>query len=297
MMPRLSIVVPVYNDFAALQKCLDALQSQLAVHGPEVECLVVDNGSEASLDEIAERFPEVTFLEELTPGSYAARNAGVRQATGEFIAFTDSDCIPEEDWVEAILEVTSSFPSIDLHVGDIVLFADSDGGKTVDRRVIAYELATAFRQEYYANYVHFGPTANLIVRRVTFEKLQGFDQSLKSGADKKFGQNAWQAGFKIRFSPECVVRHPTRSTLIQLENKIRRIVGGDYFKAVNKPQKIMANLTRYILLRPGNSLRLIWTRAGMSVHDRMAASEVVFRAIGWQVSEHQRLRSGGQAQR
>lgn len=296
-MTRLSIIIPVYNDFAALKKCLRALQSQLDSYNGLVECIVVDNGSTDDIHEIVQDFPRVSALTEATPGSYAARNTGARSAAGEYLAFTDSDCIPTEDWVEAILRITTVYPAIDVHIGEVRLFPDHDSSKEVDLRVAAYEIATAFRQEYYANTVHFGPTANLIVRKPTFEALRGFDQSLMSGGDKDFGQRAWRAGFQLRYSPECVVAHPTRSSLGQLESKIRRIVGGDFTKAGARAKQTAADWARYLILRPGNSLRLIWSRPGLSVYERLAASEVAFRVIGWQVAERLKLRSGGQVRR
>jgi glycosyltransferase involved in cell wall biosynthesis len=65
--------------------------------------IVVDSGSDSTADLVAERFPEVR-LQSFVDRKYAghARNLGVREARGSILAFTDADCVPEPDWIEAI---------------------------------------------------------------------------------------------------------------------------------------------------------------------------------------------------
>lgn len=291
------MVIPVYNDVERLKGCLDALTSSPGFGANGIECIVVDNGSDESATSLASRYPNVTFIEEPRPGSYAARNTGAASAAAEYIAFIDSDCIPATDWLESVIEATERCPQVDIFVGGIHLFPEWSGGRAPDRRVVAYEIATAFRQEYYANVVHFGPTANLIVRKSVFDALNGFDETLLSGGDKDFGQRAWAEGYTFRYSPECVVKHPTRSRLSELEGKQRRLVGGEHPSAQGDFGRTAAQLFRYAVLRPGNSLRLIWTSPELSFEDRLLASEAVGRVLGWQVSEKVRLMGGGAARR
>lgn len=295
-MPLITVVIPVFNDFDRLRICLSSLVTQPEVKNGVAECVVVDNGSERNIHDLAAEFPQCTFLKELTPGSYAARNTGAASSGAAFLAFVDSDCVPESNWLRSIVEVTEAHPDVDLHVGEIVLFPESADGVPPDRRVSAYETATAFRQRYYAESVHFGPTANLIVRQSAFTQLEGFDQTLLSSGDKEFGQRAVRSGLKLRYSPECVVRHPTRSNLTELEAKTRRVVGGDH-KSAEGGWQLTMNLFRYTVLRPGNSLRLIWTSHKLSTAERLAASETVVRVARWQALEWYRLVRGGEARR
>lgn len=242
------------------------------------------------------KFPQVQFMDERTPGSYAARNTGARAAAGGFLAFMDSDCIPEPNWLASILEVVEKHPEVDLHVGEVKLFPETVNGVQPDRRVSSYEVATAFRQKYYAESVRFGPTANLIVRQSAFSELGGFDSSLLSSGDKEFGQRATRSGYQLRYCPECVVRHPTRSRLSELESKTRRIVGGDHRMAAGT-LRLVADLFRYTVLRPCNSLRLIWASDKLGGVDKLLASETVLCVMLWQVSERLRLLRGGEARR
>lgn len=273
-----------------------SLVDQAEVASGEAKCVVVDNGSVKGTRELESEFPQVCFLHEPIPGSYAARNTGARCADGEYLAFVDSDCIPEPNWLASIIGVTARYPDIDIHVGEVVLFEDEEARALKDRRGFAYETATAFRQKHYAENLQFGPTANLIVREATFSDLGGFDQSLLSGGDKEFGQRAAHSGYKLRYSPECVVRHPTRSNLLELEDKWRRIVGGEYRVAKGLWAHVK-DIFRYAVLRPGNSLRLVWIDDRLDTAEKLLASETVLRVLGWQVSERLRLMKGGEARR
>lgn len=295
-LPKLTVVIPVFNDFGRLRKCLSALIAQPEIAAGLANCIVVDNGSTDSIQLVENEFPQVEFMVETTMGSYAARNAGAAAAAGEFLAFVDSDCIPNKDYLRAAIQVMEQRPDVDIHVGEVVLFPEAVDGVPADDRVAAYEIATAFRQRHYAERVNFGPTANLVVRAATFTELGGFDQKLLSGGDKEFGQRAVRLGYKMRYSPECVVRHPTRSKLSELAHKTRRVVGGDH-RLAKGLGKTASDFARYLVLRPGNSLRLIWTTDKLALKQRLLASETVIRVVGWQVSERFKLMRGGEARR
>src|SRR4051794_2931850 len=96
--PRASIIIPVRDDSARLQTCLEALDRQSLAGALEI--LVVDNGSSDDPEAVVRGFPRARLLHEAEPSSYAARNLGVREASGAIFAFTDSDCIPASDWIE-----------------------------------------------------------------------------------------------------------------------------------------------------------------------------------------------------
>ena len=106
-----SVVVPTYRRPRQLQACLEALAAQTMQEPWEV--VVVDDGSPE---------PPVPSVESLVAsrgwqlvrqpnaGPSAARNRGVREARGEFIAFTDDDCLPEPAWLNMLLQEARSRP-------------------------------------------------------------------------------------------------------------------------------------------------------------------------------------------
>ena len=71
-LPLVSVIVPVYRDEDRLARCLEALRGQ-SYSTARTDLIVVDNGCDR-LEAVVGRFPEVTVIEEETPGSYAARN-------------------------------------------------------------------------------------------------------------------------------------------------------------------------------------------------------------------------------
>src|SRR5262249_40128546 len=94
--PRVSVVVCTYNGAATLEQCLRSL---LMVDYPNYEVIVVDDGSNDSTGEILKRFPEIRAIRQQNRGLSAARNRGLYAATGEIVAYTDSDCFVDRDWL------------------------------------------------------------------------------------------------------------------------------------------------------------------------------------------------------
>lgn len=92
-MPRISIIIPVYNTAEYLPKCLDSIYTQSM---EDFQVILVNDGSpddsQVIIDRYAAQYPDKTItLRQENAGQAAARNAGLRLATGEFICFVDSD--------------------------------------------------------------------------------------------------------------------------------------------------------------------------------------------------------------
>jgi cellulose synthase/poly-beta-1,6-N-acetylglucosamine synthase-like glycosyltransferase len=99
--PLISVIVPVYNGEAMLPTLLDSL-TRLDYPAERLEILLVNNNS---TDHTAKLLAATLFnvILETQPGAGAARNAGIRQAKGEFLAFTDSDCVVNPHWLKDLL--------------------------------------------------------------------------------------------------------------------------------------------------------------------------------------------------
>ncbi|MBD1869820.1 glycosyltransferase [Cyanobacteria bacterium FACHB-471] len=104
-MPMISVIVPVYNGEVLLPLLLQSL-SRLEYPSDRLEILIVNNNSSDRTAEILAEFPSAasfTALFEPSPGAGTARNAGIRQAKGEFLAFTDADCVVDSNWLKDLL--------------------------------------------------------------------------------------------------------------------------------------------------------------------------------------------------
>jgi hypothetical protein len=94
--PKVSVVVASYNGGRTLPACL---QSLAHLDYPNYEVILVDDGSTDDTAQIAARFPQVRTIHQPNLGLSGARNTGIAAATGEIVAFTDSDCRADEDWL------------------------------------------------------------------------------------------------------------------------------------------------------------------------------------------------------
>ena len=90
-LPFVTVIIPFYNDLDRLRECLICVFLQTYPHDC-YEVIVVDNGSDEDFSPLQNKFHDLELLYEYRPGSYAARNTGIRYSKGEVLAFTDSDC-------------------------------------------------------------------------------------------------------------------------------------------------------------------------------------------------------------
>ena len=220
-LPDVSVVIPVFND-DRLALCLDALARQ-TVGIERFEVIVVDNGSETPPRELVERFPFARYAEEATPGSFAARNHALRLVRGRVLAFTDSDCLPAEGWIEAALRRFDADESVGVIGGRIDVFPRIAGKPTSAELV---DMAYGFDQERTIRENGYAVTGNLIARREAFDKVGDFNQKLLSGADGEWCARAGQAGMPTVYGDDVVVAHPARASVGELIVKQRRTVAG-----------------------------------------------------------------------
>jgi glycosyltransferase involved in cell wall biosynthesis len=94
--PKVSVVVASYNGGRTLPACLNSLKH---LNYPDYEVILVDDGSTDDTAKIAAQFPEVRTIHQPNMGLSNARNTGIKAATGAIVAFTDSDCRADEDWL------------------------------------------------------------------------------------------------------------------------------------------------------------------------------------------------------
>jgi GT2 family glycosyltransferase len=214
-----SVIIPAYRDWSRLASCLDALSSQTLPAG-RFEIIVVDNEPGSARPLV--RLPaNARIIEEPYPGSYAARNKAVAEAGGRFLAFTDSDCIPDADWLENGLRALTQNPQVRV-TGPVNIFREPDSSHVA----FLYEFHTAFRQD---RAVEKGrcATANLIVARDVFDRVGPFDQALVSGGDSEWGERAQRTGVPIVYEESVAVAHPARPTVSSILRKRRRIAGSE----------------------------------------------------------------------
>ncbi len=217
-----SVIIPVYNDRERLALCLEALEKQ-SYSRDQYEIIVVDNASDQDIVSLASQFPHVTYNHEGKRGSYAARNKGISVSRGSVVAFTDSDCIPNYDWIkEGVITITGK-ENCGLVAGAIeVFFSKPDSPTPVE----LYESITAFPQREYVEKEHFGATANVFTYRSVIDTVGLFNETLTTGGDKEWGRRVHAAGYEVCYSSATIIRHPARRSMAEIVNKILRVAEG-----------------------------------------------------------------------
>jgi GT2 family glycosyltransferase len=217
--PAFSVIIPVYRDWDRLALCLSALAHQRLAQD-EFEIVIADNepGHGFAVPPLPANAKIVVTSK---PGSYNARNTAIAAARGRYLAFTDSDCIPDSNWLVNAYSALQSQPHA-RHVGPITIFREDAG----HYYAYLYEYHTAFRQREIAA-EGISTTANLIVARSSFDKVGLFNTDLLSGGDYVWSQRAEEAGIPLVYHENIVVRHPARVSLSAILAKKRRTSGGE----------------------------------------------------------------------
>lgn len=203
--PRVSVVVPVLNGEATIEACVDSLLSQERLSiAPEI--IVVDNGSTDATADVLRRFGSVRVLRETTRGSAAARNAGVRAATGSVVAFIDADATAERDWLAALLRALQE-PGVGI-VGGAILCRR--GGNRIERFGERIHDQRRAIEEERPPYVAAGNWAS---PRSVLVQAGLFDETLLRAQDVDLAWRIHQRGGRLVYAPDAVVRHRNERTL------------------------------------------------------------------------------------
>jgi len=202
--PLVSVIVPFLDAERTLADCVESLLRQEFVGGG-VELLLVDNGSSDGSAAIARSFPEVTLLHEPEPGAYPARNAALARARGRFVAFTDSDCVPDRDW---LAQATAGLR--DASVGVVLGHCryPNDASATL-RLLAAYENAkTAWVLAQDDPGYRFAYANNMAVRAELFDELGPFLPWQRAGDTELVHRlAARRPDLRVVFRPEMRVAH------------------------------------------------------------------------------------------
>lgn len=212
-----SVIVPFRNAAQHLPRCLDALASQRYI---DREFILVDNNSTDGSVDIVRAFMEthpdlpITLLREEKQGATVTRNRGAAEARGEWLAFTDADCIPSPTWLSDLAAAISAEPGLGAFAGCIMPAASEN---IIARFLGLYTLPAYSGERVYHQYTLSEggfPTANLNVRKDVFKQIGGFDESIQLyGEDHDLCLRIYRAGFCIKCLTKAVVQHVHRSTL------------------------------------------------------------------------------------
>lgn len=212
---EVSIVIPTLNRLDDLKKCIGALEKQ-DLRGEEYEIIVVDNGSkDGTVEFLKEKAGKgiLRFMEQDKPGASAARNQAVRASEARFVAFTDDDCIPNPDWLSALL---AGFP---------------EGGKCagVGGPILPQNPESVISRFWHSRRVwdsmvsggrtlHI-PTMNVLFLRSALLEVGIFDEDIVGVEDIHLSQKLVKLKYELRCIDKGAVHHKDPTTIGALYKK------------------------------------------------------------------------------
>jgi glycosyltransferase involved in cell wall biosynthesis len=202
-----SVIVPTFNGALRIGKCLTALLEQKS--GIATEIVVVNDGSTDNTADVVLRCPGVRLVNQAHAGPAAARNRGVLESKGAIILFTDDDCVPQSDWLNAMLAP--------FHDPEVV--GAKGTYRTTQRSLIARFVQIEYEDRYhrmtrYAD-IDFIDTYSAAFRRDRFLEAEGYDTSFPTACaeDVDLSYRMSVRGWKMKFAPAAVVYHTHPDTL------------------------------------------------------------------------------------
>lgn len=204
--PKVSVVVCAYNADRTMAACLASLEN---LRYPNYEVIVVNDGSTDRTREISEQYDYIQLINQENKGLSAARNVGIAAATGEIVAFTDSDCVADPDWLTYLVGTFlrtgrsavggPNFPPQEETLVPSAV-AVSPGGPT-----------HVLLNDEVAEHI---PGCNMSFRKKVLEEIRGFDPLFRAaGDDVDLCWRLQNAGYQIGFSPAAIVWHFRRNTV------------------------------------------------------------------------------------
>ena len=206
--PDYSIIVATYRRRDALARCLKAIEA-LDFPRDHFEVVVVDDGSPVPAADVVaslDRSLDARLVCAPHGGPAAARNTGADLARGRYLVFTDDDCEPRPDWLQAIHRATTASGQPLAFGGRVVNLLTDNIYAAASQGIVDY------LYEYFGENSaprRFFTTNNLVVPRAEFLELGGFDETfaLAAAEDRDLCERWVGAGRDLAYAPDAVVDH------------------------------------------------------------------------------------------
>jgi len=213
--PSISIIIPVKNRPQDIRECLASLAS-LDYPKDKVEIIVVNDGSTDSTSKVIQTFDIKVIHLTQSIGASACRNLAAREANGELLGFTDSDCVPHPHWLKELSPYLN-----DERVGVVGGYVSNFYNRSLLDRYEAVKSSlnmgpSPYRVENGKSSTAYVPSCNLIIRKKAFSEAGGFQEDLHVGEDVDLCWRARKLGYHLLYVPQGEVKHKHRNDLLQM---------------------------------------------------------------------------------
>lgn len=197
---KLSVIVPTFHRNTSLSRCLDRLSPEFQNFPADFfEVIVTDDGRRETAENlIKENYTWAKWIQGPQRGPASNRNAAAEKAIGDWLLFTDDDCLPQKNWLANYYKAIRENPTIKIF----------EGMSTADSKRRAFSECAPINEGG-----GFLPSCNLAIERRLFTALKGFDEDYPfSFEDMDFHYRVKKAGYQVMFVREALVLHPWRIT-------------------------------------------------------------------------------------
>lgn len=211
-LPFVSVIVPAYNCRSSIEKCVESLK---ALDYPNYEILIMDDGSRDGTGEYLDTVDGIRVMHLENGGPGRARNIGLEHARGEYVAFTDADCVVDRNWLRALVQRFRKDEVVGVG-GDQQSPADETRfGKHVNDFLKAVGFVAAYVKRRGSSYrrVAHNPTCNVAYKKEVVKKIGGFNEALWPGEDVELDHLLARKGHRFLYTPDAVVYHYRPRTL------------------------------------------------------------------------------------
>lgn len=202
-MEKISVIIPVKNEEKKIEQCLAAVFAQSFV--PD-EVIIVDGHSTDETVKKAQKYPVLIFYENYHTRA-GANQIGIENANGDFIAFTDADCIPEKDWLENLMkEFREGIVGVG---GGIINLGDGLWEKSINLAVGTFlGSANSVQGRFFKEkrYVRSISGCNSMYRKLDLLRVGGFDVTLGTAEDTELNSKLLKIG-KLLYTPASIIHH------------------------------------------------------------------------------------------
>jgi mycofactocin system glycosyltransferase len=210
--PSISVIIPVKNRPQDIRECLIALTC-LDYPEDKLEILVVDDGSTDATGKVIQTFNIRAIHLPQSIGASACRNLAAKEAKGDLLGFTDSDCVPHPQWLR---ELSPYFNEekvgiVGGYVSNFYNRASLDRYEQVKSSLNLGPLP--FRVEEGSMSNAYVPSCNLIIRRKAFFDAGGFQEDLTVGEDVDLCWRTRKLGYHLLYIPRGKIEHKHRNDL------------------------------------------------------------------------------------
>ena len=282
----ISVIIPVYNEGAALRRCLAGLWKQ-SIPRDGYEILVIDDGSVDGCCDGLEA-EGVRVFRQKNQGPAAARNLGAGAARGDILLFIDADCVPTPTFMESVLR---RFEAPDV-VAVIGAYLTRQTGLVP--RYVQLEFEQRYRRLMMRERIDFVGSHAVAFQRAAFLEAGGFRAELRMNEDVDLGYRLAESGRHIVFDPEALVYHEHPETVGQyFVTKFwkgywrvvvycthpRKAISDSYTPHLLKVQAALACALVAAMIASLASRQALWIVAGCVVASTLSMSRFTWHAV------------------